>query len=281
MFKHLIRGLVAVSLIASLAPSVASGGDSDELDTRLEVDIDQKSVGAILARGVKTAEHSCQFSDDRFFATEKSDEEKWQAYEVTDGCDLVLTHRWMGTLADAPIDLGVEDDKDDGIEKEETTLAPELTTAGVSLRLDILAATTCKEHRQRIYTYGGGGPTLDKLTRVENSAGICSNGSSAWIEFHSRNCYATDPPGGWAWVIDACNTSAIVWGPASYVYKTDHGAFHCSPPGSSPCSLSSPDGYYHSLYSRFRAWGSGAVTCDWWWGGQVVFGPKQQILLGC
>lgn len=270
--------LVAISLITPLVPSMPSAAGANETDSRLEVRLDESSLGAVVARGIKSADQSCVFSEDRYFSAVETGEERWHALEVSDECDLILDHRWIGTLADAPLDLR---DALNGIEEEETTPAPELKTAGLSWSFDVMAAETCREHRQRIYTYGGGGPTYDKLTRLENSAGICSNGSNAWIEWHTRNCYATDPPGGWTWVIDSCFTSAIKWGPASYVYKTDLGAFHCSPTGSSPCNISSPDGYYHTLYSRFRAWGSGSVICDWWYGGQVVFGPRQQILLGC
>lgn len=285
MLKRTWWAILVASLVVSIAPAASSETPPDPNAPPTEVSVDQKQVGAVLERGELSANgQACTFEGDRIFSTEKTGEEHWQVFEITDDCELVLAQRWIGTIADAP--PGLEEVVERIIEAESNSeepsqeRAPKLKTAGFVFGGEFLAAETCQEHKQKLYTNGYGGPT-DQLTKLYSGAGICTNGSTAEIEWHSRSCYATNPPGSWTWVVDSCTTTSIKYGPASYVYKTDLGAFHCSPPGSFPCNLSSPDGYYHTMYARIRAWGSGTVTCDWWWGGQTVLGPYRQILLGC
>lgn len=285
MFSGKRLSMLAMAAIAILAPSIASNASQGEVP-QTEVRVDHSSVGTILARGaVSPDQEGCIFEDETLLSAEKADREHWYAVAVNESCDLILTNEWIGTLADAPPPIRetigeLVDAVTELEEAPEIVDAPDLRAAGF-FGIQVLAAETCREHSQRVYTYGGGGPTLDKLTMVTSLAGICTNGSQAAIEYHSRTCTAWNPPGGWTWVTDSCTTSSINYGPASYVFKIDRGAFHCSPASSLPCNLSTPDGYFHTLYSRIRAWGSGTVICDFWKSGQVVFGPKRDILLGC
>lgn len=241
------------------------------------VNVANVPIDTVLESGTRRDDQSCEFSNSQVLSVKKAHQERWHDFAVTEDCDLILAHRWVGTLSDAP--FAVKQANGWIEEKEEAIGALNGDVTDRTTWSTVMGAASCQEHRQRIYTYGGGGPTFDKLTQIDSMAGICSDGSDAWIEFDNRDCSGADL-GLWYWEVDGCSTTAINSGPANLVWKTDLGQFHCQPDGNpNPCGIG--NNYYHSIFSRIRGWDNGDIVCDWWHTGDVVFGPNQQLLLGC
>jgi hypothetical protein len=127
---------------------------------------------------------------------------------------------------------------------------------------------------QTVFMYGYGG-LGDRLTTIYNEIYFTYTGSTASLQDLYFNC---DAPGGgpwWHWVRDACQLDSQYWGPAWAVWSDTHGNYHCGAPGTFPCSASSPDGYYHSLFNSMEAHGNGGAYCHGSYTGQIISWAQQ------
>jgi hypothetical protein len=223
----------------------------------------------------------------------------WAAYAVRSDCVFVRDALWTGARTDgvlsvAPQSLLVDsvspfseevfasDNSDSGtVEVERSTAA----SGGVGDSY-YLASTSCGTNEQLVYTYGGGGPVLDKLTQIKLRVDWCRQTSpaSAWITGYVGTCIALDQPPsfGYDWIIDSCSAPNKNLGPVNgLAYVAGQGSFHCGPTNVFPCNLSNPNGYYHTLYNTVGKAANGSSHCSYSYTGQKVFGPNRSILQGC
>lgn len=256
-----IRTLLAVGVLLG----VSAGGF---VDTKATVASDEGSalpaVGTVVARGVPNGAGACSFG-----VTEASTIEsgQWEALDVGSDCIVTVQSAWTGTLADGPAEYQAVDE-DLGV-----PAAPAVATA---------AATTCKLAEEFFFTYGYGGAALDKLTRLWSAMNYCYNDTYVWGSNDTGSGCAGQNEPSWNWVVDWCVITAQRFTQStSSVWSQIRGDYHCTPPSSTPCNLSDPDGYYHSLWDQVTAYPSGHSHCTHWWSGQVVLGPESQIIAGC
>lgn len=81
--------------------------------------------------------------------------------------------------------------------------------------------------------------------------------------------------------MDSCVLNSVNNGPSSVVWRTGQGDYYCSPTDTFPCSVSNPDGYYHSLYDREDGHVDGTSHCTYWYTGEIVLNVGREILQGC
>jgi len=250
-----VFALLILALCAMPSPAQADQPD--------KIDPEKYAVGAKLAKGIRKAE-GCEFSQLSF----KTKEGVWASYKVNDTCELILDARWRGKDSDAPDRFqSVLSASDSGGSEEGDT---EPTTV----------ESWCTLHKQAVYTWGGGGPEYDKLTRVRGWLKVCRQPpySGFTSASHGRKCWGATLPF-WYWSIDVCKKYGLTF-TSNEASGTQQGNFHCQATGyPNPCGLSG--GYYHNLYLTEYAYSYGPTYCYYFYSGNVVIGPSQSILSGC
>lgn len=266
--------IIAVLLVWSV-PTVSVAADDDAPlpgTDGPEIILANVAVGDVLKTGRRTRA-GCLDLDITLVTTKPDRLGRWSIVSVSEDCKMTLLAKWSGDLTDGPKDVI-------------NTMSPEawddpsssfhFSGGGVTA-----PAAICKTNKQRVYTYGGGGPSLDKLTRIDHTVETCANGNTAWIPSLSGTCVATTLPL-WRWVNDFCGTRFQNLGPTTgSAYHSMQGAFYCAPTNQPPCNISNPDGYFHDLISNVLVNPNGSITCSYTASGQWVFGPNRQILQGC
>lgn len=257
------------------------------------VEREQIQVGDTIARG-ELSESGCRLPAFGIRAEILPGDgvEKWTAVRVEPDCSVVVTGKWDGDLSDGPQDLrvidaisireilggGKSDPVDEGTAPEGTSnstksdgYVPE-SGGGVSIQ-------ACETSYQHVFNYGYGG-TWDSLTHKNGQLDFCYTGTTVSMTSQWGNCEGSSPAWWYDWVVDGCWLDS--YSTASYeVWRTGKGSYHCSPPGTSPCSISSPDGYYHSLFENEDGHPDGVSHCTYWSSGQTTAGVSNEILQGC
>ncbi len=261
---------------AGAAPALLEDGPGRAPAASITVNGDTVQVGDLVASGQVRPGGTCDFAAPLHVRTTAPGQgtTKWLVIGVDGQCRAVVLAKWLGTLAQGPSSLV------DPLQRQlsmmrwtPSTSSPQ--AAAPSVLLD------SKTSHQFVYTYGGGGPSLDKLTSVESQITFTWDGTNATITAGGESCGGADPPGGWYWSVDWCGVQYQDSGPRDVVWRTSRGAFHCEPPSVFPCNGSDPDGYYHNLYASEDGHGNGVSHCDYWYDGQLVFGPNREIWQGC
>lgn len=279
--------ILLLFICLTLAVSPAFAADPNWGSSRIEgaepttIDIDKLPVGTILASGIIDLSRDpvsgrCIFAKRMEIRTRAPTNErpKWTMLAVDEECHLVISAKWEGQLEDGPL-------------KTIASLGNEFETETTILLGDLAAPThhgicshSFEKNEQYIITYGIPGPG-DELTRHTGRLTYCYDGVNAQTTSLAAFCSAATWPPGRDWVVDECNIVSNNPGPASTVSGSTKGRYHCDPPGVFPCNLSSPAGYYHTLYSTIQGNNVGISTCTFSWTGQIVRGPDRVIVQGC
>ncbi len=245
------------------------------------VEINEIVIKDVVAYGSKDQNGNCvfePFSLENTPPTETTEEtdSSWAGFAIDESCRMKLEARWVGQVEDGPAEF----------------LEPllQILSKAEILSVDVVNSgenpesenpeLPSKTSQQWVYSYGGGGQLLDKLTELTTAINYSYNGTQVWITSRGGTCKGSILPT-WSWVIDACYQIAYGGGPASSVFYDAGGNYHCTPVTQIPCNWSQPDGYWHSLYSYLDAFANGTSQCTFGSSGQVVLGPKSKILQGC
>jgi hypothetical protein len=243
-------------------------------DPQGEVDGDKVSVGDTVALAARQG-NDCEFASTKVRTTVSKDgKPRWLAIQVDENCEARVNAKWEGALTDGPHDV-----TDPLIRKLSMTspgvlekLKSSMTSVAPSSALN-----SYKVSQQYVWMYGYGG-TGDVLTQQDGAIGWSYDGTWATLNSHPYNCVGSPEPY-WRWVVDWCGETDIQYGPASQVWHTVRGNYHCDPANQLPCSLGS--GYYHSLYNAEYGRGDGSSACYFWYSGTIVAGETRQIIQGC
>lgn len=261
---------LATGLLASLASTPAAADGDDHPST---VSGDAAEVGDVLAQGV-AADGGCWFDEVRVMTTAAGDgTTRWLEAGADDQCRMVVTAKWQGELSEGP------DRITELLLPLLLTESPPVPEEGSDDDGGVSAAVACRTSEQMVFMYGFGGPS-DKLTRKTGRLTFCYDGVTATSSGQSGSCQGSSPAY-WNWVVDACVLTSQNIGPNSLVWRNGRGDYHCSSPGTWPCNMSSPDGYYHSLYEEEDGHGDGTSHCLYGWSGNIVDGVNRNILQGC
>ena len=268
--------VVCVTLILSVIPQtiVAQKAESESR----QIILNDLSSGNIIANGRKV-ENGCQFDpmDMTLIKTEEGTGE-WIIYSVDDMCNIIVDARWSGTIQDAP-----EPFREMLSEEElqgKRLIAQEDDKNSKFINTSFTSSSTCETHQNTVRTYGYGG-VADKLTELTGWIVACRNSSGSFVSgSNNGSCWAATWTPTWNWTIDGC----VKYGfelQSWTVAGQQRGDYHCTPPNNSPCNLSNPDGYYHSLYLSQRVYSSGNASCTRSASGNYVQGPWGYNLQGC
>lgn len=272
LFMAMLLLSMAFVTVVSAVPS--TDGNAKQINT------DDLKVGDIVAEGTRSTDGLCNFDDFKVSTTAPGDgKTNWVSIKFDKQCRAIIKAKWHGSLEEGPRDVIYP------ILNSMPAMAKQVTQEPTSLETNgagLIATTGTKTSQQRVYTYGYGSPWFDVLTRQIGTITFSYNGSKATITSSSTDYYGADWTNslGWKWIVDSKMESKNV-GPANIVWMTSRGAYHCNPAGQFPCSISDPDGYYHSLYTDEDGQADGTSHCTFWKTGIVVFGPNRDILQGC
>ena len=245
-----------------------------------EINGNELVVGDIVVTGTRSEGDICDFGAIKVQTTAPGQgKTQWLGIVLDTHCQAVVNAKWVGSLEEGPQDvvkplldllavaspLVSEQSGPDFVNKNE------MSTSGV------LATKTSEQH---VFMYGYGG-TWDKLTHKFGRITFSYNGQSATLSSQSGSCQGSKPFSWYEWVVDGCFLTSVNYGPSNIVWRTGRGDYHCEPPGTFPCNLSNPDGYYHSLYDDEDGHADGTSHCTFWWSGTIVAGVNREILQGC
>lgn len=190
----------------------------------------------------------------------------------SEACRVVLDAVWDGTFDDRP-----ESVSHLSAPAEWQEVETQCATAKAQLVATAAAGWTDKVSTQQIWTYGYPGQ-WDELTRLYHGSYNGSKAQGFWAE---RGCCETDWTLllGWKWAEDSCKDASHRWGPATTVFDSDKGSWHCSPTWHPTRSYGG--GYYHAIYSKLGGTANGSSTCTFWVTGTIVAGPARTIIEGC
>jgi len=277
----MLMAIVALAVPMSTANQAAALPVVGDKIFSNEVNTDELNVGDIVAEGIRGTNSTCDFGALKVHTTAPSDGiTRWVGLKVDPQCRAVLNAKWNGSLKEGPQDvieplLKVLPNMTQQVsEKNQPAVASQDEVSALS------APKATKTSEQHIYMYGFGGP-LDKLTHKYGSLTFSYNGQSATISSQSGSCAGSKPFWWYEWKVDACYLKDITSGPSNQVLRSGQGDYHCDPATTSPCTLSDPDGYYHSLIDEEVGYADGRSSCNYWRPGNIVFGTGQEILQGC
>jgi hypothetical protein len=254
-------GLSTASLM--IASLLFQGGVAQAADRT--VSTAALSPSQIVARGSVDAQGGCSWSGSDQF---QSDHGQWVSFHIGQDCVARLGAAWTGGLADGPPAI------------TDSVVAASGNVVSNAQSATTMSATTCQTGKEYVYTYGGGGPIWDKLTKIWSALTYCYNDSYVWGSSTAGSACAGQPEISWNWVVDACAfSSQYLTTNSTSVWSTLKGTYHCDPVTSFPCSILS--GYHHHLYAKVLGLQSGHSTCTFWWDGSIVFGPNQDVISGC
>lgn len=245
-----------------------------------EINTDNYKVGDIIAEGTRGTGDLCNFDDFKVKTTASDDgKTNWVSIKFDKQCRAIIKAKWHGSLEEGPQDV-IEPilNSTPAMTIQDTQEPALLETKRVALS----ATTGSKTSQQSVYTYGYGSPWFDVLTKQVGTLTFSYDGTNARKISHSTQYYGADWTSyfGWKWVLDS-GLESVNQGPSPSVWLTSRGSFHCSPSSTFPCSISDPDGYYHSLYTDESGYADGTSYCIFWKTGNVVLGPNRDILQGC
>ncbi|GIU92582.1 MAG: hypothetical protein KatS3mg011_1488 [Acidimicrobiia bacterium] len=274
--------LIVLATAVALATAGAASATPDQAEatpasTDLVIDAQSAPIGAVLGRGDRVGD-SCRFGELEVSQEAAGRDSVWAAIRVNKRCEVSVIARWTGALIDRPAGV-LSQVEDAGL--VEATFSKEGGPAGQTNQSlgTTLAAASCSTHEQQIIHYGYGGPT-DRLTRLVGKMVACENATTFTSVSQTGTCYATDPPGGWTWVIERCYSGGA-WYTSTTAQTIEKGDFHCSPRSSFPCNIVDPDGYDHTLTTKERKTRGGSTVCTAWLTGLDVVGSYQDIIQGC
>lgn len=282
-YVKIALGLVFVTIFGTFFATTEANGSGalQSLTSDNQVSWNNLEVGDVLANGVRAPADTCDFGpepvnihiDIAVFGAPR-----WLAISLDDQCKAVIKGKWEGALEDGPKEIVV---KLMELLPYAAFPVPEepLSTIGSLSATQPMGTTSCKTSAQNIYMMGYGGGA-DKLTQKNGTLEFCYNGSTATIDSQAGGCTGSSTLY-WDWLVDSCSTTSVEYGPSSEVYRSGWGDYHCDPPGTFPCNGSNPDGYYHSLSDSEAGFADGSSTCSYGYGGQIVYGVAQNIILGC
>jgi hypothetical protein len=244
------------------------------------VDAAALPIGAIVAIGSLDGEGECNFdgSTELSLSVGADEAPKWASFQIDSKCNITLSAFWEGPLETGPkVVVGSLAD----VLTHETKSIEE--GGGDPKASDATALAVChhiKTSSQHVYMYGLGG-TGDQLTHKNGSITFCWDFENVWIQSSSATCSGAQEPA-WTWVVDSCTRIAYTPGPTdTQVRRKGQGNYHCDPPGQLPCSLSTPDGYFHHLFDEEIGKPNGTSTCIASFEGTIVSGVNREILQGC
>lgn len=255
----------AVVLIVALSPGPANADGTANAGPAVQ-------VGQVLATGTKTAT-GCRFDEPVQITLDIEPGEtasKNVSLAISDGCRVRVTALWRGQPSGGP--AGASDLSGVRASRGGIVSAEEMSSGKGFVPLSL---SGCKSVTQTAWMYGFGG-SGDDLTRVSNYMDFCWDAGEVWKTNGGGGCGGSHPAY-WSWVIDACTWPANTWGPStSSVYGTIRGDFHCDPINVLPCSLGG--GYIHQLYAKDTGYPTGAASCTYWFGGQIVNGMTHTVV---
>lgn len=271
-----LRVTVGFSLLFLAMGPVSASGTVTEF-----VDGSELEIGDVVVEGVEAGTDSCLISDVEV-AIEATLEGTWLAFGFDEGCRLVVTDSWTGSVESESEDVGA-------LESDDSLAAffgpPFTSSSAVSDQTEpaatnTLAMSACKTAKQEVRHSGWGGEG-DTLSKTTGSLYFCYTGSVIYnASYGGYGCWAKGNVGWYDWLIDACYT--LTWtNTSTYVEHHGGGDYHCHQPSHPPCNLSTPDGYYHTLRAREYAYPSGSAYCAASYSGVVVRTPRQVIIQGC
>ncbi len=277
-----LGAMLAAMLLVSIAFAVVVGAESavGNAKNSREINTDEYNVGDVVAEGIHVTENTCDLGTLSVHTKAPGNgKTQWVAIKVNPKCQVVVNAKWHGSLKDGPQDVTKPILS---VMSNETSSISESPQLGLmSSNVPVLAATaSSKTSEQHIYMYGFGGP-IDKLTHKYGKLTFSYDGQSATISSQSGSCSGSKPFWWYEWKVDSCTTNSVNNGPAYMVYRIGQGSYHCDPANTSPCSLSDPDGYYHSLTDQETGYADGTSRCTYTRSGNIVFGTGEEFLQGC
>ena len=116
---------------------------------------------------------------------------------------------------------------------------------------------------QYVFSYGYGGPSVDKLTGDFGWMRFSYDGTNAWISSNGGYC---DAPGAFnGWVVDSCQFDGWDAGPNTIIWQQGSGNYHWEP-------TYYPPSYYHILIDKEYGTKNGGTQCVFDYLGDVVLG---------
>lgn len=286
MKTKLLYLLISLVLIFSIAAAPSNQRSVSLYDegpslSSTEINVDDLKVGDIIGKGM-LAGSSCDFSKAPVtLRTELSNknESKWTAIRVDNLCRLVVAGKWLGTMEDGPQDIVEPLVKKIPLltKSNEVAEGQNILTSFGTDEIGILGANSTANLHVYMYGYGG---TPDKLTHLYVDLTIDYNLQTVSIKSASRTCSGSQIFSWYKWMNDSCTRISWTPGPASRVEYGAQGDYHCDPAGTSPCNLSDPDGYYHSLKGWISGTNNGSLACWHSWSGKIVLGTGR-IVTNC
>jgi hypothetical protein len=266
-------------LLLSGSPAFVSSTSADGTSPFLT---DALRIGQALEVGQRLSGGDCYFPTSPHVESSvgPGSAPQWLALAINDACVVSVAGRWTGALLDGPPDIVEATARlvaTSGDVIQEATIASDADAGWAPP--ESAASSGCKTSEQHVYMYGYGGPG-DRLTIKTGKLRFCWNGSQAWATSQSGFCQATGN-GYWQWRVDACLLTGYDDGPGGAVFRSGQGNYHCNPPSQFPCSLSTPDGYYHSILDLERGQSNGTSFCSAGWSGVIVSGVSRTIIQGC
>lgn len=241
---------------------------------KVMVDLNKAKVGDVVAQGVVDAEGNCDIDQFEFQHEAPGDgETSWTAIDIVANCRMILAAKWKGLFKDGPKKIV---NPEPGVE---------LTASLDELQIEEVfqtASSGSKTSKQEVFMYGGGGQS-DKLTKVTADVTFSWDGTRAWVASGGKNCWGSRAfwPDWW-WAANYCGAVYSSGTPSDpTAWYLAEGDFSCYPSSVIPCSLSNPDGYYHTLANYMTGDKNGKASCTYWYSGQIVLGVTRKIISGC
>ncbi|HSO49626.1 MAG TPA: hypothetical protein VLS86_03695, partial [Acidimicrobiia bacterium] len=245
-----------------------------------EFDAGDVALETVLAKGVKDGQ-TCQFGNLEVSQNAGGLRTNWAVIRIDDSCEVSVAARWRGSLSDRPAAIlpELEDSETHTKSFTETVEVRRGDDRGKDTSQAVMAASSCSTHKQQIIHYGFGGP-LDVLTKLIGTMVACENATTFTSVSHTGSCVATNPPGGWTWVVERCYSGGVI-ATSTTAQTIEKGDFHCSPRASFPCNAVNPDGYDHTLRTVEQKARGGGALCFVSLTGLDVVASYKDIIQGC
>lgn len=277
-----VIGVLLLSLVATPSTADERASNSQAEPEPVTVNREEVSEGDVVAQGTENG-NGCNLNMELITeAPPANDQTLWTALELNEQCEVVVRDKWEGDFEDRLLDPPQDGEAlIDLLPVYESEPIPGSDSWDESSGDPLMSTTStwsCKSSEHRVFTYGLGGRTYDKLTLLQGALRFCWNGSEARVANHEGS-YGGANLRLWRWLFYNGRVTDFRSGPAITVYRRSEADYHCHPPGQRPCSYG--NGYYHTLWERTTGWRDGNTTCTAGFHGTIVRGPYRETIQGC